>query len=60
MSSKQGSTFGTRERSDGDWIEGEDRTTRGSLAVPFGSPEAAARGSVSAASESMCASIAVM
>ena len=24
------------ERSDGDWTEGEDRTTRGSLAVPSG------------------------
>ena len=36
-----------RERSDGDWTEGEDKTTRGSLAVPFG--RAAVRGCVSAA-----------
>ena len=35
-----------RERSDGDWTEGEDRTTRGILAVPFG--RAAVRGCVSA------------
>ena len=49
-----------RERSEGDWTEGEDRTTRGSLAVQFGSPEAAIRGGVSAASESVCASVAVM
>ena len=35
-----------RERSDCDWTEGEDRTTRGSLAVPFGM--AAVRGGVSA------------
>ena len=35
-----------RERSDGDWTEGEDRTTRGILAVPFGM--AAVRGGVSA------------
>ena len=48
------------ERSDGDWTEGEDRKTRGSLAVQFGSPEAAVRGGVSAAYESVCASIAVM
>ena len=40
--------------------EAEDRTTRGSLAVEFRSPEAAVRGGVSAASESVCASIAVM
>ena len=59
MSSKQGRRSG-RERSDGDWTGGEDRTTRGSLAVQFGSPEAAVRGGVSAASESVCASIAVM
>ena len=36
-----------REMSDGDWTEGEDKTTRGSLAVPFG--KAAVRGCVSAA-----------
>ena len=40
--------------------DGEDRTTRGSLAVQSGVPEAAVRGGVSAASESVCASIAVM
>ena len=49
-----------RVRSGGDWTGGEDRTARGSLAVQFGSPEAAVRGGVSAASESVCASIAVM
>ena len=38
-----------RERSDGEWTGGEDRTTRGSLAVQFWSPEAAVRGGVSAA-----------
>ena len=56
-----------RERSDGDWTEGENRTTRGSLAVQSGSPEAAVRGGVSAAldlevrhqPEGVCASIAV-
>ena len=42
-----------RERSDGDSTGGEDRTTRGNLAVQFGSPEAAVRGGVSAASESV-------
>ena len=47
------------ETSDGDWTEGEDRTTRGCLAVPIGSPEASVRGGVSAASESVCASTAV-
>ena len=36
-------------RSDGDWTGGEDTTTRGSLAVQFGPPEAAVRGGVSAA-----------
>ena len=35
MSSKQGSRSG-RERSGGDWTGGEDRTTRASLAAPFG------------------------
>ena len=55
MSSKQGSTFGSRKIR---WRL--DRTTRGSLAVQFGSPEAAVRGGVSAASEIVCASIAVM
>ena len=39
---------------------GEDRRTRGSLAVQLGIPEAAVRGGVSAASESVCTSIAVM
>ena len=49
-----------RERSDGDWTGGEDRTTRASLAVQFGSPKAAVRGGVNVASESVCACIAVM
>ena len=48
-----------RERSDGDWTEGKDRTTRGSLAVPSGTPEVAVRGGMSAASEIVCVSIAV-
>ena len=49
-----------RERSDGDWTGGEDKTTRAVLQCSFGSPEAAVRGGVSAASESFCPSIAVM
>ena len=58
MGSMQGSTFGSRKIR---WrLDCEDRTTRGSLSVQFGSPEAAVRGGVSAASESACASIAVM
>ena len=48
MSQSKGRRSG-RERSDGDWTGGEDRTTRGGLAVQFGSPEAAVRGGVSAA-----------
>ena len=55
MSSMQGLTFGSRKIR---WRL--DRTTRGNLAVQFGSPEAAVRGGVSAASESVCASTAVM